>query len=199
MPFDLTILSKKIEGIKQAFENGRFADVLVTALNTGSGIMQQRVFQENINVKGESFGQYIGKKKKITDRALFLSFNSTTSKTDQKRIKKNADLELTSYQRKRAAKGRQITKKDLEMSGGVRRAIETQVEGDKAAVLQFNNSQAAKIARGQEQQIHNILTGGKGTTKGTEATKIFTFNDSEREQVTEQGKELILQIIKPKA
>lgn len=196
MSFDITILKAKIDAIKKAYESGRFGDALVGALNTGNGLLQQRVFIQNTDVKGQSFGQYVGKKKKITDRALFLSFASA-SKTDQKRIKANADLELTSYQRKRANKGRQILKKDLEFSGGVRRAIETQIENEKSAVLAFNNDQAAKIAKGQEQQIHNIRTGGKGNTKGTGATRIFTFDEKEREQVTDQGAELIKQILKP--
>lgn len=196
MPFDVTILSKKIEGLKEAFESGRFGDALVGALNTGSGLMQQRIFQETHDVKGQSFGKYVGKKRKITDRALFLSFNTTTSRTDQKRIKKNADLELTSYQRIRANKGRQILKKDLEFMGGLRRAIETQIEGEKAAILGFNNDLAAKIAKGQEQQIENIRNGGSGTTKGSGATKIFSLNDKEKETVVNQGSELIKQILK---
>lgn len=198
MPFDIKILGDKIKAIKEAFESGRFADALVGALNTGNGLMQQRVFTVNTDIKGQSFGKYIGTKKKITDRALFLSFNSTTSKTDQKRIKKNADLDLTTYQRKRANKGRQVSKKDLEFDGGLRRAIETQIENEKAVVLQFNNDKAAKIAKGQEQQITNIRNGQSGTTKGTGAVRIFTLDPKEKEEVNEQGRELIMQILKPK-
>lgn len=196
MSFDITILKVKIDAIKKAYENGRFGDALVGALNTGSGLMQQRVFQNNTDVKGQSFGKYIGTGKKQSDRAQVTALFGAT-KTDKKRIRASAGLELTSYQRKRANKGRQVLKKDLEFTGGVRRAIETQIESEKSVVLQFNNDQAAKIARGQEQQIHNIRTGGKGTTKGSGATRIFTFDEKEREQVTEQGKELIKQILKP--
>lgn len=190
MSFDITILKAKIDAIKKAYESGRFGDALVGALNTGSGLMQQRVFQNNTDVKGQSFGEYIGKKRKVR---LVVSEN----RTQNKRNKAIAGLDLTSYQRKRAAKGRQILKKDLEFTGGVRRAIETQIENEKSVVLQFNNDQAARIARGQEQQIHNIRAGGKGTTKGSGATRIFTFDEKEREQVTEQGAELIKQILKP--
>ena len=196
MSFDVTILSKKVQGIKEAFENGKFADALVGALNTGNGLMQQRVFTENKDIQGQSFGQYVGKKSKQSDRSQVRSLFSTKSKTDKKRIKASAGIELTYYQRKRANKGRQVIKKDLEFSGGLRRAIETQIENEKSVVLEFNNLDAAKIAKGQENQISNIRSGKKGTTKGS-GTRIFTLDENEREQVTEQGAELIKQILKP--
>jgi hypothetical protein len=196
--FDLNILKKKIDGLKEAYENGKFGDALIGAVNTGNGLLQQRVFTQNEDVEGNGFGQYIGKKRKLSNRDLEVSLLfAARSKTTQKRIKANADVELTSYQRKRAHAGRQTTKKDLEFTGGTRRAIETQLENDKAAVIQFNNDQAAKIAKGQEAQITNIRNGGKGTTKGT-GVKIFTLNKTEKETVVEQGKELIIQILKSK-
>lgn len=188
--FDTTILTKKIEGLKEAYENGRFSDALVGALNTGNGAMQQRVFTQNKDVEGNDFGVYVGKKRKV-------KFQPSTNRTQNKRNKAIAGLDLTSYQRKRAKAGRQVAKKDLEFSGGLRRAIETQIENEKSAVLQFNNDEAAKIAKGQEAQITNIRKGGKGTTKG-KGVKIFTLDKTEKETVVEQGKELIIQILKPK-
>jgi hypothetical protein len=198
--FDINILAGKIEKIKQAFENGSFGDALVAALNTGNGLMQQRIFTQNKDIEGQSFGVYIGKKQterqasRQTVRALF----GTTSKTDIKRIKKAASLELTYYQRKRAHKGRQTVKKDLELEGSLRRSIETQVEDERSAVINFSNTESALIAHGQEQQITNIRNGKPGTTKGAGAIKIFTLDTKEREEVTEQGAELIKQILKPK-
>lgn len=198
MPNELKIepLQKQIEGLKKAFENGRFGDALVGALNTGNGLLQQRVFTENKDVTGKDFGKYVGRKKKIS-AAQTEKLLSKASKTDKKRIKAAADLELTAYERKRVNKGRQIAKKDLEFTGGTRRAIETVIENDKSAVLHFNNEEAAKIARGQEQQIHNIRSGGKGTTKGSGAPKIFGLSDAEKETVIDQGIELIKEILKP--
>ncbi len=190
MPFDLKILTDKIEGIKEAFDNGRFADALVASLNTGNGLMQQRIFQNNNDIEGNSFGQYIGRKRKAR---LQVSKNVTQNK----RNKAIAGQDLTSYQRKRARAGRQIAKKDLEFTGGLRRTIETQVENENAAILQFNDNNAALIAKGQEAQITNIRNGGKGTTKG-KGIKIFALNTTEKEQVNEQGLELIKQILKPK-
>lgn len=198
MAFDLTILTAKVEAIKQAFENGRFADALVGALNTGNGLMQQRIFTQNHDVEGNSFGQYIGKRKTQSTRAQVRSLFLTTSKTEKKRINESAGQSLTAYERKRVNKGRQIAHKDLEFTGGLRRAIETQIENEKSVVLEFNNDEAALIAKGQEQQITNIRNGGKGTVKGTGAIPIFKLNTDEKEQVTEQGHELILQILKPK-
>jgi hypothetical protein len=190
MAFDTTILQKKIEGLKEAFDNGNFGDALVDSLNTGNGLMQQRVFQQNKDVEGNDFGKYVGRKRKAR---LIVSKN----KTQNKRNKAIAGQDLTTYQRKRALKGRQILKKDLEFTGGLRRAIETAIEDEKSAVLTFNNDEAAKIARGQENQITNIRKGGKGSSKG-DGVKIFRLNTSEKEQVIEQGVELIKEILRPK-
>lgn len=195
--FDVTILTKKVEGIKAAFENGSFADALVGAVVEGQQLLVSRSFDEHKDIQGNDFGVYIGTKGKQTDRnqvrALF-----GASKTDKKRIRANAGLELTSYQRKRANKGRQILKKDLQFMFGLRKSIETQQsvvnETEKSVVLEFNNDEAAKIARGQENQITNIRNGQKGTTKGN-GIKIFRLNESEKEKVIEKGTELIKQIL----
>lgn len=198
MSFDTTILTAKIEAIKKAFENGGFADAFVAALNTGNGLLQQRVFSVNVDTQGNSFGKYVGTpgSRKSQEREIFKALFGTDSATDKKRIKENAGQDLTSYQRKRVNKGRQIAKKDLELTGGLRRAIETQVENQKAAVLQFNNTQAALIARGQEAQIFNLRAGGKGTTQGG-GIKIFGLDSSERQQVNEQATLLLKQILRP--
>lgn len=199
MPFDLTILTNKIKGIKEAFENGKFGDALASALNYGNGLLQDRVIVQNQDINGNGFGKYIGsRKRKLQDRDVFRALFSTTSKTDRKRIKAGANLDLTAYQRKRVNKGRQIAKKDLEFTGGLRRTIETQVaekEGDKIAVLNFSTDQVAKIAHGQENQITNIRNGSKGTTKG-KGIKIFGFNQKEREQIDAQAVLLINEILK---
>ncbi len=173
MPLDPNILPEKILKLKEKFEQGNFADALIGAVNTGNGLMQQRIFTLNEDVLGNSFGQYVGKKKKT-------------------KTKKGIELDLTSYQRKRLAAGRQIIKKDLEFSGNLRRSIVTAVESEKAAVIEFSNDEAAMIAKGQEVQITNLRTGGKGTTRGI-GIKIFKLNEQEKEIVVEQGLELIKQ------
>lgn len=190
MSFNTNILKDKIEGIKEAFQNGDFGDALVGALNTGSGLMQQRIFQNNTDVEGNNFGPYVGRKTKT--KAKF-----SANKTQNKRNQNIAGLYLTSYQKKRARLGRQINHKDLELTGGLRRAIETQVESETTAILQFNNDLAAKTAHGQEAQITNIRNGRTGNTNGI-GIKIFTLNQTEKEAVNEQGLALINQILKPK-
>lgn len=196
---DTTILSNKIEGIKQAFETGKFADALVTALNTGNGLMQQRVIDRYKDINGNDFGVYIGKKGRIGEAAL-KALLGTKSRTDRKRIKEHANEDLTAYQRKRVNKGRQIAHKDLEFTGGLRRSIETQVaekDGERAAVLNFSTLEMALIAHGQENQITNIRNGQKGTTSGI-GVKIFGLDQSEREQVNEQAILLIKEALKAK-
>lgn len=203
MPFEITILVNKIDKLKENFEKGRFGDALVSSLNTGNGLMQQRIFQANKDINGNSFGLYIGKKRKAR---LQVSKN----KTQNKRNKNVAGQDLTAYQRKRLLKGRSINPKNLEFTGGLRLSIETQIGGvyypltsgnittgsqEKTATLEFNNDEAALISKGQEAQISNIRGGGKGTTKGI-GKRIFTLDQSEREQVNEQARELIMQILK---
>jgi hypothetical protein len=190
MAFDISIQQEKINKLKDAFEKGRFADALLAALNTGNGLMQQRIFQQTTDVEGNDFGAYIGKATKV--KRIKISKNPLQNKRNKALIGQN----LTPYQRKRASKGRQVLRKDLEFTGGLRRAIETIVENDKAVVLEFNNDQAALIAKGQEAQITNIRLGQKGITKGV-GIKIFSLNQAEKQEVTEQGRELITQILKP--
>lgn len=188
MPFDTTILPEKLEQIKQKFVNGKFADVLIGAVNTGNGLMQQRIFSANQDIEGNSFGKYVGKKRKV-------KLKTSSNKTQNKRFKAIAGQELTAYQRKRAAAGRQTNPKDLEFDGSLRRSMITVVENEKAVAIEFNNELAAIIAHGQEAQITNIRNGGKGTTSGT-GIKIFRLNKSEKEEVVQQGLELIKQEIK---
>lgn len=193
MPFDVTILVKKIQGIKEAFENGNFADALVGAMKTGQGIMSKRIFNQLEDTQGRDFGKYIGKKSKA--RLL-----KSKNKTQNKRNKAVAGQELTSYQRKRALSGRQIANKDLQLTNSLRKSIELQhsivKESNGIVSLEFTTDKAAAIARGQENQITNIRNGRPGTTKG-DGVRIFRFTQEEKEKTTEQGSFLIKQILKP--
>ena len=195
MPFDFTNLEDRIAELRQKTGGAVLGDVLISALNTGNGLMQARVFRGNQDIEGNSFGDYIGAKKALTEGQKAKLLSSTNSKTDLKRIKRNLEIELTSYQRKRVNKGRQIDHKDLEFSGGLRKAIEVQIESEKVGVLTFNNDDAALIARGQENQITNIRNGGKGYVQG-DGTKIFALNENEKDQVIEQVHLLISEFIK---
>lgn len=184
-----------IDGIYKSLIEEGFGDIILAALNTGNGLMQQRIFRDNLDTKNNNFGSYIGEKKNLTDYQKQRLLSSTKSKTDLVRIKKNLNLSLTQYERKRVNKGRQIAKKDLEFTGDLRKSIEIQVKSENEGVIEFRTEQAALIARGQENQITNIRNGIKGTTKG-DGIKIFTLNESERLQVTEQVKLLIDEMFK---
>lgn len=194
MAFDTKILTDKIKKLKTVVEQGDFSDALVASLNTGNAVMQNRIFGDNVDVRGQSFGTYVGVRRK-SPRLVARLLRITTSRTDRVRIKRNAPVSLTYYQRKRVNKGRQIVKKDLELYGSLRRAIEVEIINERSAVVQFNDYHSAEIARGQENQITNIRNGLPGYTKG-DGEKIFAFNDNEKEVSNDQVRLLINQIIK---
>lgn len=194
MAFDTTILSKYVNDLKRVVESGQFADALVGAMNTGNGLMQQRIFTRNEDVEGNSFGTYIGKRTALGIEATRRLLEKA-KRPEQKARVRRAAAPLTPYMRKRVLRGRQVTRKDLELEGDLRRSIQVFIENDKEVVLAFNTDKQALIAAGQEQQITNIRNGLPGTTKGTGAIKIFAFNSDEIDQVIEQGTELVLEII----
>jgi len=194
MAFDTKILIDKIKSLKDKAASGSFSDALVAALNTGNALMQRRIFFDNVDIFGNSFGGYVGTKKLLTRRAKErLLFKAT--QTTKVRINRNAPIPLTPYQRKRANRGRQIVRKDLELEGGLRRSIEVQIINERSAQIAFNTIEEAQIARGQENQITNIRNSQKGYTTGN-GLKIFALNENEREQTNNQARELVKQILK---
>lgn len=195
MSFDTTILTKYVNELKKIVESGQFADALVGAINTGNGLMQQRIFTRNQDVEGNSLGTYIGKKSALGIEAQKRLLSQANSTVQRKRIKRAA-VPLTPHMRKRVLRGRQVVSKDLELEGDLRRSIQVFIENDKEVVLAFNTDKQALVAAGQEQQITNIRNGRPGTTKGTGAIKIFAFNGDEIDQTIQQGTELVLQILK---
>jgi hypothetical protein len=70
-------MADKVNRLKENFENGRFGDVLLGALNTGNGLMQDRIFAGNKDVKGNDFGKYVGKKKRLSDKAQLTALFNT--------------------------------------------------------------------------------------------------------------------------
>jgi hypothetical protein len=195
LSFDTTILTKYVKDLSRLVEGGGFADALVGAMNTGNGLMQQRIFTRNEDVEGQSFGVYIGRKAALGQFSQSRLLTLAKSATDRRRVRRAA-VPLTPYQRKRVLRGRQVLRKDLELEGDLRRSIQVFVENDRTVVLAFNDDHQALIASGQEQQIHNIRQGRKGTTRGTGAPKIFALNENEIDETKEQGVELVLQLLK---
>jgi hypothetical protein len=189
-------IKKYLQGLAQIVESGDFADALVSAINTGNGLMQQRIFTRGEDAEGNSLGGYVGKKIPlgIASRERIIAGANT-------RVKKNRAAKsiqtLTPYQRKRTLSGRQIGYKDLEFNGELRRSIQVFVQNEASVVLAFNNDHSADVAHGQEQQIANIRQGRPGTTRNSNPVPIFSFSDDERDQVIDQGVTLIVdQILK---
>lgn len=194
MSFDTKILIDKVERFREKANAGVFSDVFFAALNTGNALMQRRIFNDNVDTEGNSFGPYVGKRKYVTKGALAKSLVGA-SKTTRARIKKSSLLQLTPYQRKRANRGRQVIRKDLELEGELRRSIEVQVIDEKSVAVQFNFDKAYLVARGQENQITNLRNGLPGYTIGN-GIKIFAFNEEERKRTNEQVKLLLDQVFK---
>lgn len=194
MALDPKILLDKIKNLKTKVQAINFGDVFVAGLNTGNALMQQRIFNQNLDTEGNNFGTYIGAKKNLTDRQKRRLLGSTRSRTDLTRIKRNLEAALTPYQRKRANKGRQVVKKDLEFEGTLRNSIEVQIINERAAALMFNNDQSVLVAKGQENQITNIRNGLPGYVTG-DGIMIFALNEDEREGTHEQVRLLVNQLI----
>lgn len=96
------------------------------------------------------------------------------------------------YKKKRAKRGRQIARKDLEVDGTIRRSIEVVTVNNTKAEVRFTNDESAKIAGYQEIQIFNVLNGLPVKTKGKKI-EIFKFNQTERDISRQTTRDLIKQ------
>lgn len=190
MPTNLSILAKKVQGLAEAMRTGDFSDALFTAMNEGNAFMQRRIFNENVDVQGNSFGVYIGPKH-------VARLTPTATPTARKRAKRIVGVPLTAHQRKRALLGRQIDHKDLRLLGTLQSSIKTVIKDSRRVTIEFENDQQSLIARGQENQITNIRNGQPGVTKG-DGIKIFSLNEDERDHVVARATELILEILNRK-
>ncbi len=189
-------IKKYLQGLAEIVESGQFADALVSAINTGNGLLQQRVFTRGEDTLGQSFGKYVGRRVPIGIASRERLIAGANTRVKKNRAAKSIQT-LTPYERKRTLAGRQIAYKDLEFNGELRRSIQVFVEDEKSVVLAFNNDESGLIARGQENQITNIRQGRPGTTNHPNPTPIFSFNDDEQNFVIDQGVTLIVdQILK---
>jgi hypothetical protein len=195
MAFDSTILIKFVDSLRAKVRDGNFADALVASINTGNGLMQQRIFTRGQDVLGQSFGGYTGRKRTLSlvqqQRLLLLAKNKV-----QKNRARNAINALTPYERRRVLFGRQVGYKDLEFKGDLRRSIQVAIIDGRTVTLAFTTLLQANKARGQEQQITNLRNGRPGTTRGTGAIRIFGFSEQEKQEVKRQAEQLILQVLK---
>lgn len=161
--------------------------VLTIGVNTARAKMTNRIFNLGLDAEMVPFGKYTGKTSKITDRKYSSSDDISDSddpfakkakkqgKQKLKRLQKNAaqheQSQFTEYEKKRLAHGRQINYKDLEFTGGTRRSLKTQVNGDGVYAV-FDNNENAKIMEYQEIQI--------GEIRGSGRAKIVALSEDER-------------------
>jgi hypothetical protein len=96
------------------------------------------------------------------------------------------------YARDRKREGRQTARKDLEMTGTVRRAIEVVSVNNTKAEVRITNTDAADIARYQEIQIYNLLH-GQDLSSTSQKVPIFEFNANELEIVKTTTRDLLAQ------
>jgi hypothetical protein len=85
------------------------------------------------------------------------------------------------YERERLRKGRQVFKKDEEMTGSLRRSIEVVTVNNNRAECRITNERNAQIARYQEQQIYNLRNDLRANEASGGRVPIFEFSELERE------------------
>lgn len=97
------------------------------------------------------------------------------------------------YARDRRRDGRQTGRKDLEMTGQLRRAIEVITVNNIKAEIRITNTTDADKARWQEQQIANLRSGALANDANGNAVPIFEFSAEEWEIVKSTTRALLLQ------
>lgn len=166
--------------------------------------MDRRIFNRSEDALGKPLGDYHGSKTRLTKKKFSTKRDDEDEEKERKKVKRNfnkavkadADARYTEYEKVRLGSGRQIAKKDLEMSGSTRISIKTQkIEGTNKVVMAFDNQENAKIARYQEQQIGNIRAGINAVKGKAEPAKIFVLSESELNQVKTVGNRGINQIM----
>lgn len=97
------------------------------------------------------------------------------------------------YERDRQRHGRQISRKDLEFDGTLRRAIEVVTVNNTKAEIRITDPDSANIARWQEQQIYNLKNNLPANSESGGKVPIFQLSDDERDIVKTTTRELINQ------
>lgn len=97
------------------------------------------------------------------------------------------------YERDRRRAGRQVTKKDLEFNGTLRREIQVVTINNTKAECRIINDTSADIARYQEQQIYNLRTGRPANEASGGRVPIFEFNEVEQDIARSTTQQLLAQ------
>lgn len=195
----------KLQRVRDAVSQvaiGDIQDVIAAAVNTGRGVMIKRIFNDHQDANGQSLGNYTGNKSKLTTRKYAVrgddpedAYVKKQLKKLKKKVDKLKDQDLTEYEKTRLLAGRQVSEKDLEFSGSLRKSIETVRKEGAKVVVEIVNPENAKIARWQEKQIGNIRAKQDVRKGGAKPARIFSFSQGEYETIRKQGKYLIGQVI----
>lgn len=193
---------KRLEVMKEKINSNIFQDGLFEVINTGMGDMKNRIFNRGEDAENKSLGKYVGGKSKLTKekyRSTRYSIFGLSVRVDKeaererKKQRKNSKAylgqDLTSYEKFRISKGRQIEYKDLELEGDLRRSIQCIKSDDGKIVIIITNEKDANKAHWQEEQIQKI----RGSV---ETVKIFAFSEKEFETIKNEGNAHIDQILK---
>lgn len=97
------------------------------------------------------------------------------------------------YERDRQRAGRQIGRKDEEMTGSLRRSIEIVTINNIKVEMRITNDKDANKARFQEQQIYNLRNGLSANEESGQAVPIFELSDEEWDIVKTTTRTLLLQ------
>lgn len=97
------------------------------------------------------------------------------------------------WERYRQERGRQVARKDLELEGSLRRAIEVVTVNNTKAEIRIVNETSAQIARYQEGQIYNLRNGYAGNESARGRVPIFEFSAEEVEIVNNTTRVLLAQ------
>lgn len=130
-----------------------FSDALLGGVNQAKARLENRVFNQGQDVNNNSLGKYRGRKKRVSidkfeGRKKDFLFGDTTG---------NNPLNLSEYELKRVAKGRQVRYKDLEFFGSLRRGVVVIKESNTSVVCAIPNEALFKIAKAQEAYLKTTI------------------------------------------
>lgn len=156
-----------------------FSDAMFSAINSGMGLMKQRIFNKGLDADGNSLGKYVGNKSKVTARKF----------GGNKKFRKNlgGEGELTEYEKFRVAHGRQVEYKDLQVTGSLFNSINTVKDESGRVVIAIVNPEMALIAGYQEEQI--------GKIRGSGVARIFSLSEDEFNHIKSEGNAGIKHVI----
>lgn len=172
---------ERFQGLAKNAKQVDFSEALTVGVNAAMGKMKFRIFNKGHDAFGLDLGKYTGRRESISLKSI--------NKFKKLKIAKDVDFDagLTDYEKERLKKGRQISYKDLEFTGALRRGIVVVSESNKSVVCMIPNDDLFNISKYQEKMIAEL----QGSQ---EPLKIFALSDEEREVLKTNTIEALKQI-----